>query len=192
MTSNFTASLLSRSKFILTLWKPLVIFLHAFLLGWDREWKVRCREIHHNETIPCQYGKISIPKSSLSYVPYTEKTHCTPFLKSPSREAGRRVQEDDILGTAVSSSWLMEVLHWGHDFNSFLKTWIKWRHRQIHFPVKHFTSWRQLRADVTYCAGFIFAFGPANCCTVFQALKLGLCLLKEALQTHWLWVQQDF
>lgn len=84
MTSNFTASLLSCSKFILTLWKPLVIFLHTFLLGWDREWKVRCKEIHHNETIPSQYGKISTLKSSLSYVPHTEKTHFTPFLKSPS------------------------------------------------------------------------------------------------------------
>lgn len=56
----------------------------------------------------------------------------------------------------------------------------------MYFPVKHFTSWRQLRANVAYCAWFIFAFGPPNCCTVFQALKLGLCLLKEALQTHWL------
>lgn len=108
------------------------------------------------------------------------------------REAGRRLWEDDILYAAVSSPWWMDVLHWGYDFNSFPETWIKWGHKQIYFPVKRFTSWRQLRANVTYCAWFIFAFGPANCCAAFQALKLSLCLLKEALQTHWLWVQYGF
>lgn len=70
-------SLWSCFVFILTLWKPLLIFLHVFLLAWDREWEVRCKEIHHNEIIPSQYGKFSTPNSCWSHPFYPTQNHTT-------------------------------------------------------------------------------------------------------------------
>lgn len=60
---------------MVTLWKSLLIFLHIFLLGGDKRWKVRCKEVHHNEIIPSQYGKISTPNLCLSHPFYPTQSH---------------------------------------------------------------------------------------------------------------------